>query len=98
MKTRILLTVGDINGIGPEIILKTLAISSITKKYDLTVVAPLSALEYYYRLLVHDSFESLTRGGIKPPGGSFKIISVCEGKSLVRPGKITKETVFSPGR
>jgi 4-hydroxythreonine-4-phosphate dehydrogenase len=86
MKTRILITVGDINGIGPEIILKTLNNPLIAKNYDITVVSPVSVLEYYYRLF-----------GIKPPGGNFKIISVCEGKSLVRPGKISKQAGYIAG-
>lgn len=86
MKTRILITVGDINGIGPEIILKTLNNGSITKKFDITVVSPVAALEYFYRLL-----------GIKQPAGSFKIISVCEGKSMVQPGKISKQAGFIAG-
>ena len=48
MRTRILITIGDINGIGPEIILKSLSREDIAKRYDITVVTPVSVFEYYY--------------------------------------------------
>jgi 4-hydroxythreonine-4-phosphate dehydrogenase len=86
MKTRILITIGDINGIGPEIILKTLSKPGFTDKYDVTVVSPVTVLEYYYRLL-----------RIKPPEGNFKVYSICEGKVKIEPGKITKESGFISG-
>lgn len=86
MKTRILVTIGDINGIGPEIVLKTLAKPGFTDKYDLTVVTPVSVLEYYYRLY-----------RLKPAESNFKIFSVCEGKAIVKPGQIRKEAGYVAG-
>ena len=85
MKTRILITIGDINGIGPEIILKTLARPRFTEKYDVTVVSPVKVLEYYYRLF-----------RLKPKG-KFNIYSVCEGKVKIEPGKITEESGYISG-
>jgi 4-hydroxythreonine-4-phosphate dehydrogenase len=85
MKTRILITIGDINGIGPEIILKTLARPGFTDKYDITVISPVKVLEYYYRLFK-----------LKPKG-KFKVYSVCEGKVKLEPGKITKESGYISG-
>jgi len=85
MKTRILVTIGDINGIGPEIILKTLARPGFTEKYDITVISPVKVLEYYYRLF-----------GLKPKG-KFKVYSVCEGKVNLEPGGITKESGYISG-
>ena len=85
MKTRILITIGDINGIGPEIILKTLARPGFTEKYDITVISPVKVLEYYYR-----------RFKLKPRG-KFNIFSVCEGKVKIEPGKITKESGYISG-
>lgn len=86
MKTRILVTIGDINGIGPEIVLKTLAKPGFTDKYDITVVTPVSVLEYYYRLY-----------RLKPAESNFKIFSVCEGKAIIKPGQITKEAGYIAG-
>jgi 4-hydroxythreonine-4-phosphate dehydrogenase len=85
METRILLTIGDINGIGPEIILKTLSKPGFTDKYDITVVTPVTVLEYYYRLF-----------RLKPKG-KFNVYSVCEGRVKLEPGKITKESGYISG-
>lgn len=86
MKTRILVTIGDINGIGPEIVLKTLAIPGFADKYDITLVTPVSVLEYYYRLY-----------RLMPAESNFKIFSICEGKAIIKPGEITKEAGFIAG-
>ena len=81
MRTRILITIGDINGIGPEIILKTLSRNDIAKKYDITVVTPVAVFEYYYRLL-----------NLKPVKGMFKILSISEENVKVKPGRVTRES------
>ncbi|MFI5144693.1 MAG: 4-hydroxythreonine-4-phosphate dehydrogenase PdxA [Ignavibacteria bacterium] len=81
MRTRILITIGDINGIGPEIILKSLSREDIAKRYDITVVTPVSVFEYYYRLL-----------NLMPVKGMFKIVSIGDEKVKIKPGKITKES------
>jgi 4-hydroxythreonine-4-phosphate dehydrogenase len=86
MKTRILITIGDINGIGPEIILKTLMDTKLTKKYDLTVVSPFSVLSYYskkYRIRLNaDNFNVIPIGNCYPD---------------VTPGKINAESGFISG-
>ncbi len=86
MRTRILVTIGDINGIGPEIVLKTLAKPGFTDKYDITVVTPVAVLEYYYRLY-----------RLKPAESNFKIFSICEGKAIMKPGEITREAGYVAG-
>jgi len=86
MKIRILITIGDINGIGPEIVLKTLGRKDITSKYDITVITPVTVFEYYYRLL-----------HVKPVKGKFRIISIGEDKVKIQPGKITKESGYISG-
>ncbi|MGA2668502.1 MAG: 4-hydroxythreonine-4-phosphate dehydrogenase PdxA [Ignavibacteria bacterium] len=86
MRTRILITVGDINGIGPEIILKALRNPVISGKYDITVITPLRVQEYYYRKL-H------LKGGME----NYKIISICEGKANVNLGEITEESGYISG-
>jgi 4-phospho-D-threonate 3-dehydrogenase / 4-phospho-D-erythronate 3-dehydrogenase len=86
MKTRILITIGDINGIGPEIILKTFLNDSFTKKYDLTVVSPFSVLSYYAKLYK-----------IKLSMDNFHILPVGSEKVKITPGKITAESGFMSG-
>lgn len=79
MKTRILLTIGDINGIGPEIILKTINHSDLTYLYDLTVVAPLSILEYYSRLY-----------NLKINSSNINLIEIGGNHIKIQPGMISK--------
>lgn len=86
MKTRILLTIGDYNGIGPEIILKTLKKKSITKKYDLTVISPPEILSYYSRNV-----------NIKLLADDFGIIPINAGKVKVTPGKLNAHAGFTAG-
>ncbi len=86
MKSRILITIGDINGIGPEIILKTLNRKDIREKYDVTIISPIPVLEFYYRLF-----------NLKPPKKMLKIISVGSKKPKITPGKITEESGYISG-
>jgi 4-hydroxythreonine-4-phosphate dehydrogenase len=86
MKTRILITVGDINGIGPEIILKTLKQRSFVNKYDITVVSPFSVLSFYAKKLK----VNLTLD-------NFNVIPVGNENVKILPGKITKESGFVSG-
>jgi 4-hydroxythreonine-4-phosphate dehydrogenase len=51
MKPRILLTCGDVNGIGPELILKIFSNKDIKNRFDLKVVGPVSAFNYYSKEL-----------------------------------------------
>jgi len=86
MKTRILLTIGDFNGIGPEIILKVISNPRFTKLYDLTVLSPLKILEYYAKKL-----------NIKLFPGNFNIIPVGDEKIKIQPGKISDQAGFISG-
>lgn len=86
MKPRILITIGDPNGIGPETVLKTLKNREITKKYDLTVVSPLEVLAYYSRLFKY-----------KLNADNFNIIPLETGKFKIQPGIISAEAGFISG-
>ena len=50
MKPRIILTIGDPNGIGPEIILKIIS-SDLSKKYFIKVIGPKKVFDYYSVIL-----------------------------------------------
>jgi 4-hydroxythreonine-4-phosphate dehydrogenase len=86
MKPRILITVGDYNGIGPETVLKTLKNKTVTRKYDLTVVSPLNVLSYYSKLLKY-----------KITADDFNIIPMEIGEFKIKPGKISAEAGFTAG-
>jgi 4-hydroxythreonine-4-phosphate dehydrogenase len=80
VKTRILLTIGDFNGIGPEIILKALSNSALTKKFDLTILSPVSVLEFYTKQLRRKLYAD-----------NFNVIPVGPEKIKIHPGEITPE-------
>ncbi len=86
MKTRILVTIGDINGIGPEIILKTLRHKSFINKFDITVVSPFSVLSYYSKLYK-----------LKLEADDFNIIPIGNKNPGIKPGKITAESGYISG-
>lgn len=86
MKTRILVTIGDINGIGPEIILKTLKKTSFIANYDITVVSPISVLSYYAKLLK-----------IKLSMDNFNIIPIASENVNINIGRITEESGYVSG-
>ncbi len=86
MKTRILITIGDINGIGPEIIIKTLKNESFIKRFDLTVLSPIKVLEYYAKRLA-----------IKLWADNFNVIPIAEEFAVIKTGKITAESGFVSG-
>lgn len=80
MKTRILLTIGDFNGIGPEIIIKTLSNRSLTNKYDLTVLSPVSVIEFYAKNFRRRLYAD-----------DFNIIPIGSEKVKIHPGRISEE-------
>jgi 4-hydroxythreonine-4-phosphate dehydrogenase len=86
MKARILITIGDINGIGPEIVLKALSRKELTRRYDITVITPVRVLEYYYRLL-----------RLSAQMGYFKIIECGNIGVKTEPGRITKQSGYISG-
>lgn len=86
MKTRILLTIGDFNGIGPEIIIKLISNPQFTYKYELTVLSPITVLEFYSKKLK-----------IKLFPGNFNVIPVGDEKIKVQPGRISDQAGFIAG-
>lgn len=86
MKTRILITIGDINGIGPEIILKSLRNKALLNRYDITVISPFSVLSYYAKLY-----------NIKLNLDNFNVIPVASEKVKVKLGHINEESGYISG-
>ncbi|MEP7146622.1 MAG: 4-hydroxythreonine-4-phosphate dehydrogenase PdxA [bacterium] len=80
-KPRLLLTAGDPNGIGPEIILKIFNNNNFISKFDLTVVGSKSVFDFYASLL---NIESI-------PAGKIIEISLPK-KFITEPGKINKQS------
>ena len=51
MKQRILLSCGDVNGIGPELILKVFSNKNLISQFDIKVIGPKRVFDFYSRLL-----------------------------------------------
>ena len=76
-KPRILLTIGDPNGIGPEILLKIFSTKKNTSEFDLHVVGSKSILDQYANRLK------------LPKINAGKVIDIADGKKFhTNPGKI----------
>ena len=86
MKARILITIGDINGIGPEIVIKTLKNEKFVKKYDLSVISPLNVLEHYAKALK-----------IKLWADDFNVIPIAAKNVKIRTRHVTAESGFVSG-
>lgn len=86
MKPQILLTIGDINGIGPEIVLKTLKNNSMTRKYDITVISPLPVISYYCRKLK-----------IRLNADNFNFIPIGSPKDIPQPGVLSARAGHAAG-
>ncbi len=50
-RRRIAVTIGDLNGIGPEVVLKLLAASSLRDLADLIIISPRKVLQYWNQVL-----------------------------------------------
>lgn len=51
MKPKILLTCGDVNGIGPELILKVLNNKLLLNQFEIKAIGPVKVFDYYSKLL-----------------------------------------------
>ena len=79
-KPRIILTIGDPNGIGPEILLKLFNLRALTSKIDLSVIGSSKIFDYYSKLLKIPAIPEDKIIELKSADG-FK----------VKPGSITKQ-------
>lgn len=94
MKSRstpvIALTVGDYNGVGPEVILKSIQDSLIRKSCIPLLVGPESVFEYYRkRLHMRLSFSSTSASALQ---NDIMLVTQPEGAGspMIRPGKLSK--------
>ncbi len=81
MKPKILLTCGDVNGIGPELILKIFDDKDFLKQYEIKVIGPVKVFDFYGNLL------KLKR----IPGKYILDISVSK-KFEIKPGKVDADS------
>ena len=84
-------SIGDINGIGPEILIKSLSNYNLTKLFTPLVYCNSEIIDFYSKILkkklLYEKIDSLNK--IKP--NKINLIKVINKKINVNPGKIKKE-------
>lgn len=79
MKSGIIFTIGDSNGIGPEIILKIYNYTNYFSKYGLKLISPVKVINFYADLL-----------RLRPVPPEYLIELPCPADFKIQPGKINK--------
>lgn len=86
MKSKLLITIGDVNGIGPEIILKSLKLLAGNKNFELTIVSPIEVLKFYAKIL---RCENLLK--------DISVVNLKIKKLKVQPGRISQLSGYASG-
>jgi 4-hydroxythreonine-4-phosphate dehydrogenase len=92
-KTRIGITIGDLNGIGPEVLIKALADNRILSLITPVIYGSSKALSFYKKLLALEEFNfSQVRGKGQFVPKSINVVNCWEEVIEINPGKPTRET------
>src|SRR5690606_31076552 len=92
-KPRIGITIGDINGIGPEVVIKALADHRMTGMVTPVVYGSSRVLSYYKKLLnIEDFSYSQVKGRGQFAYKSVNVVNCWEDPLEVTPGKPTAES------
>ena len=90
-KKRIGITIGDCNGIGPELILRTLNAPNITRDLELIIYGSSKVFQFYSDLLRLPELEFTS---IEDPGSvngpSIYLIECLEEEAAIQPGSASK--------
>lgn len=90
MKKTIVISIGDFNGIGPEVILKSID-PDLSNDTRYIVLGHSSILTYYADLLGLNIEINLITSPSHAKPGTVNVIDVTEDKPNIAPGKLTKE-------
>ncbi|HEU5145447.1 MAG TPA: 4-hydroxythreonine-4-phosphate dehydrogenase PdxA [Chryseosolibacter sp.] len=92
-KPRIGITIGDLNGIGPEVVMKALADNRILSMVTPVIYGSAKALSYYKKLLALEEFNfALVKGKGQFVSRSINVVNCWEEVVEINPGKPTRET------
>jgi 4-hydroxythreonine-4-phosphate dehydrogenase len=92
-KARIGITIGDLNGIGPEVLIKALADNRILSLVTPVIYGSSKALSFYKKLLALEEFNfSPVRGKGQFVPKSINVVNCWEEVIEINPGKATRET------
>lgn len=92
-KPRIGITIGDLNGIGPEVVMKALADNRILNMITPVIFGSTRVLSFYKKLLALEEFNfSQARGKGQYTPRSINAVNCWEEVIEINPGKATPET------
>ena len=92
-KPRIGITIGDLNGIGPEVVMKALADTRALNMVTPVIYGSARVLSYYKKLLALEEFNfSPVRGKGQFVPKNINLVNCWEDVVEINPGKPTKET------
>lgn len=92
-KPRIGITIGDLNGIGPEVLMKALADSRLLSMITPVIYGSTRVLSFYKKLLALEEFNfSQSKGKGQYTARSINVVNCWEEVIEVNPGKATPET------
>ena len=88
----IAITLGDINGVGPEVVMKTLADERILNHVIPVIFGSSATIAHYRKLLKLDDFSFIhLREGQEPNPKRINLVECWEDTAEVTPGKESKE-------
>ncbi|HEY3402987.1 MAG TPA: 4-hydroxythreonine-4-phosphate dehydrogenase PdxA [Ohtaekwangia sp.] len=92
-KPRIGITLGDMNGIGPEVIIKALSDNRLLNSITPVVYGSTKAISFYKKLMNNEEFNySQVRGKGQFAPKSINVVNCWEDNIEVNPGKASKES------
>jgi 4-hydroxythreonine-4-phosphate dehydrogenase len=92
-KPRIGITIGDLNGIGPEVVMKALADNRVLNLVTPVIYGSSKVLSFYKKLLALEEFNfSQVKGKGQFVTKSINVVNCWEDLIEINPGKATKET------
>ena len=92
-KPRVGITIGDLNGIGPEVVMKALADNRLLGMVTPVIYGSAKALSFYKKLLALDEFNfSPVKGKGQFVARSINVVNCWEEVVEINPGKPTRET------
>jgi 4-hydroxythreonine-4-phosphate dehydrogenase len=89
-KPVVAITVGDINGVGPEIILRTLSDNRLTSFFTPVVYGSSKTLSYYRKNFHLDHFNAVQMHG-EVQHGKINVVNCWDDIVEIKPGQSTKE-------
>ncbi len=91
-KVNIGISIGDINGIGPEVVIKTLADDRLLKYCNPVIFASSGIINFYKNPSGKPQFKfNQTQSAEKLNNKTVNLVNILDGKAKIEPGQVTEE-------